>query len=528
MKFKIDFSVVKANPLYYGFGTVCVLLLAAIMFLVPRSNDEYHFIGELLEICSEQGISHDKASSPFVVWELIKRDYMTDNARIFNLLGIAILGAPQWIWGVVKFISMWLLSRFIIALASVKRGDTQKLVWTVSLIVFGIGWEYGLLAGFYIINYVSTGALLLWMVKLFLDRKLNTLWCLPLGILLGASHESFGLAFFGGSIVACVFHRNFFNRGYVLTLVGCVFGLAWLMLAPSWGGSHIVPVLRLQMVFYLSQIWFVPLYIAGWVMMLLFKRSRSVAMKPLPLFALGTMPLVVVGCLGFRTRAAFPCNVLAISSTVWMISQLVSPSLLKKTWEKTMCALAAIAVVFHLGAVTLSTYHVKKANIAFDQACAKHAEEAHEGEAKELTFFLDVPQPWDQPWYTLRRPYNEHFRAIRAPGRARAHAYELEYIFPLPTALRGFSPEIAEQVPSEPGMWFYKGFLIGPSHLAGTDFAASVNYASSVDYSDVTAIAFTADDGQPYSFLFVDRNLKGCFEGDPVDIHLYDSHPRMP
>lgn len=528
MRLKFDLQAVKAHPWYYGFAALCVLLLAAIMFLVPRSNDEYHFLGEQFEICRDQGLTRDNVLTPYVVWDLIKGDYMTDNARIFNLIGIALLGAPQWLWGLIKFASMWLMTHFMLAIAGVRRGQTQKLIWTVFLIVFGIGWEYGLLAALYIVNYISTGALLLWVVKLFLDRKLESWWCLPLGFILGACHESFGLAFFGGSIVAGIFHRKLLTRGYLLTLAGCVLGLAWLMLAPCWGSSHHVTTIRIQMAYYLSQIWYVPLYLVGWAILLLFKRSRRVAMAPLPLFTLGTMPLVVVGCFGFKTRAALPCNILAICSTIWIVSTLASPTVARRLWAKTASAVAGAIILFHLAAVARASYLVRIANEAMDRACAEHVVEARKTGAQEISFFLDVPQPWDLPWYTLRRPFNEHFRAIRAPGRARAHAYELEYIFPLPTALRGFSPEKAVPVPSQPGLWFYNGLLVGPAELAGTNFAAMVDYPGAEDYSDVTAIAFKTDAGVPYSFLFVDRNLRGCFEGDPVDIHLYDAHPRLP
>lgn len=502
-------------------------LMALIMFTVPRSNDEYHFIGEQLEICRSNGLSTDKVFTLPVIWELIKIEYFGDNARLANIFGLTLLGFPQWIWGIMRVAMMWLLTHMMLKIAGVKRGQTQKMVWTVALIVFGISWEIFYLTGMFLFNYTLTGALLLWAVRLLLERKFLSWWCLPFGFIMGACHESFGLAFFGGSIVAALFHRDLLTRGYLIMLTGCITGIAWLMLAPGWGAYHHVPELRPRMLLYVFQIWIVPVYLFCWTTLLLGKRSRSVALAPLPMFTLGTMPLLIVGCLGYKTRAAFPCNILAICSGVWMFSRLASPTLLKKAWEKCLCSIAAVIVIFHLIAVARATFMVRAASDSVERECQKRVEKVRAHGSREICFFFDVPQAWDLPWYVLRRPLHEHFRFIRGSGRTRAHFYEMDWVFTLPTVLREFTPDKATPVSSSPGLWLYEGHIVGPAEYGGTSYDATVTYAHACDYVDATAIEFTTANGRHYSYIYTERNLPGCFSGNPVDVVLHNPKPRM-
>lgn len=497
---------------FYIYPLFCLILVALIMAFAPGAYDDYWFRGEYLELCDEEGWEYSTIGSPSTVWAMLQRDYVQDNARWLNYFGLWVITLPIWVWKVIKIVGFTFFGHFAITIAGVKFRQLQKEVWTLFLVVFAIGWEYGFLSFMFFCNYVLTSVILLWVMKLFFNGGFKSWTAIFAGMLLGACHESFGLAFIGGATVCCIFHRRFITRGNIWAFAGCVVGLMWLVLAPSWNGSHVVRSFRWLMVGLIAQVWYVPVYLVGWAIMLALKKTRSIAGAPLPLFALGTMPLVIVGCIGFKPRAAFPCNLLAVCATVEMLYCLISPRVARSLWARALSVLAAFATLFHLGAVAKTSFIIGRETENLDRLCTEAAARG----IKRFYPLADVTMPWDSPWYVLRRPFNEHFRFTRL-SLAREHCYQFDKVVAVPSVLRNFTEEKSTPVPSMPGFRFMDGYLVGPAEVEEGEYGVSVFYGNFNEHNATLAVPFTTADGNEYKYFFVDRNLIGSFLGTPTD-----------
>lgn len=512
-------SKYRLNILSYDiFICSTIVLVGLVVAFFPMATDDYWFSDEYIMYSQAvNGESHFQASLN-AIWEILKVHYLEDNSRLANSFVICCLWMPLWGWSIIKFISFVLFGHFIFKVSGTKKYETQKAVFTVFLTVFTIGWQFNFLAFTYFGNYVISSIFLLWTSYLFLNKRHNPFGGLILGIILGASHESFALAFIGGSIMACLSDRNLINKANCFAFAGNLIGLIWLVSAPSWSHSHSPYTAQLRMLGFLSQVWYLPAYYWGWLILLFFRRTRKVALAPLPLFALGTAPLIIVGLLGFKTRAAFPCHVMAICSTVWMTTQLLPVTFKHSKKLHVISFLLACLTLAHLAVVFSVTLRMKKSQEQFDQLCMQASKEGR----TEYYPFIDVVQPWNSPRLALRRPQSHGYRFTRWQyGEHRLH-FGMKRIVAIPTVLQSFSPEKATEVPSMPGYWFYDGHLVGPSGLNCHIIRLDVLYGTYTDYCEAYLAPFTADNGQKYTYFFVDRNLPGCYMGNPTDAIIHD------
>lgn len=499
---------------YYAFAATCLLLTAVILAFFPIADDDWCYIGQLKPDDNEQPYA-----ALIQFWKVFKYRYATDNARLANIFGFCTVQFPFFLIASCKIIFMTLFCHMMCVAAGVRKGMFTKLVFLTTLLIFGICWEQAHLSYMFFCNYILSSCILLFALKKYLAKSRAVVSPFLIGILAGACHESFGLAFFGGAIVCAAFHREYVTKGNIALVIGALLGLIWLYMAPGWSVYHAPTKYNLRSLIYLLKMPLASIYPLIWTALLINKKTRHLALKPFPLFTMGSAPSIIVACVGNLARAAFPCSVLSIVSYTIFISEALTAAVLKKTITKVVTAVVAIVCIAHLSLITKYTIEERHQIDAIEKMFINARAEGR----KHAYAFLDLNLSWEKPFFALRRPDYNLFTCYYWGLYNCSLYYGFEHFGWVPTKLRDYSEGTGHPIPSLPGFLLVDNAIVGPPDIRPCQKWAEIEYANKFkDATFVNIVPFVTQSGNRHSFVFLPLSYIGNALGEISDIKITD------
>lgn len=443
-----------------------------------------------------------------------KDHYLTDNARLSNILLVPLLLLPKWVSSLLT-VAAWGWVLYAGAKMAGLRSDSVS-GWTlwIALTCFILPWYDSMGALCYQFNYILPSALSLICISLFCNGKRHRpLTCLLCGLICGAWHEGFSLPIAGAMLLLYLTDSKTRTRDNTLMLIGLAAGIIWLLVSPGFRT-------RFQMVAgHESHIMF------GSILM---KTLLQPAML-LSLAAIALLPLTRRE----RLRNFFtPLNLILIismaASYMMHLATLVSP---RSGWWAEIAGLILLTEALRilpggrtpawlkctatllLGGLTLwrlITIDIYSIEIGRDFSTAMTEHEAAPGKA----VFLDFPTELDSPLIAMMSP---DFTIFLSPTYQRQHnnylkggnTAEQEFIV-IPAALRQVTPQSGQPIAGNAGARMLDGRLFMPCDSTYTgEFPATVDFGiKQVSGVRMLYRPFISEaDGRRYAYLYPWRQV---------------------
>ncbi|MDE6611963.1 MAG: hypothetical protein K2K22_05315, partial [Muribaculaceae bacterium] len=180
-------------------------LLFVMFTLHPALIDDIRFREPLSAFLAD-----GTAASFFDNWQSsVVECLRVDNGRIPQLLATVLVVLPRWAVAFVLSLSVWLCVMFSARIAGVWQRHPFLFALMVFMWVFCMPWADFMFTIMFAANYLPTGAVMLFALWLFVNRKLKVWSAVALGLVAGAGHEMYCAAMIAGGAVLCVLHKEY-------------------------------------------------------------------------------------------------------------------------------------------------------------------------------------------------------------------------------------------------------------------------------------------------------------------------------
>lgn len=449
------------------------------------------------------------------LWDTLVLVGQIDNSRIGNNLTIILLEAPYFISVVIEIIAFIAGFIMMLKISGVRFGNWRRLALFSFILVFGFQWSDNFLCKTYAFNYIVEIPLLFGLIYVYLyDTKIPTWAACILAIILGAWHETYGLAFLSGCVMYWLIGRKRPSKKQIIIFVFASLGAAWLIFNPgNWERADIFFNLRWESLALLAYGGTYFLYVVLWLCAFYNKRLRAKSVEPYMLFSLGAFVFIPFVILFDRTRAIAPSAFISICALTSIIPAF------SRNWTsilKTVIAVVLIAItIFHLTAVNIYAAKIFAKYRTFEQAIASTP-------TSHVYVFTPMEYTWQAPFYTLQRPSSCIFDPRLSPSgflNVRYHGYD--YVDCLPQELKSYSGQ-GEIISDSGHIRQWNGHIVS-DNLADTISGAAMTYyerSFAPEFSHIVKVPFTADNGTEYLFIYPKRSILSRYFGNPVSIKL--------
>lgn len=496
------------------FWAIFAFVTASFAFIFlnfPMTYDDWWYWGKLNDTGVDENGHH-------TLWLGIKDtmnfQWYFDNTRISNYIGILMLLLPRWIpMSIVSIcfaIGLWLMTR----VSDIRAGQVGKLVLLCLLLVFTIMWQEGMFCQMYAFNYICVMPVFFGGIYLFIrERETKLFWMFLLGLLLGMCHESYAITGLIGLSIILILKVKKATKGRVALLAGLVLGLLWLIIPPAMAyksslidGAHI----KTSRLVYLSV---TVLFEVIWIVSLFFKRSRQLALSPLPLLTAVSIPILTyMVYVSTHVRAAFPGFLLCACCLVIYFSFWWPKTFNDKTYVSLIfCFSGIIILVVHLTAVCIETVRIRPIiENATNQYVIHHDSDG--------AVYADMRYPWETSMLTLGRPdinfanpREWHFKFMHfVIGNDRPMA--------VPPILKNYKSDEGEMLGGDSYVRLWNNYLVSSNLADSAETWAKIRYGKIEGVSPLNTVVFENYDGEKFVYIVPDRPVYCIYAGEPKSL----------
>ena len=489
-------------------------------FTVPPMEDDILFFKEMLDM----GTNADGSVDFWQGWkDSISNRYLTDNARLANVVGELMLLLPHWL-GIAPIVAcvvfgFWLMPK----LAEIRRENPVQMAFLAVLFVFLPVWGDKMSSLIFAYNYVVEIPLTVGCMLLFFSpRKVNPALAFILGLVAGTWHESMPIFLLAGAFAVFVFRRDMLRADRIWLLSGLLLGFCYLYCAPAWQFR-----MKAAAKFHESEpkvaIYFDSfLILLGLCLICLCKKKfRHLVKSPLVIFTLfGSAMLIVPVVMSGRPRPAWPGMIACCCAIAWLLFRMCPRFFSCKSVKGNVCVGLLFAfTALHMIALNSYALTLRKELPALNEALIRDEKVDRKGQ-----IFLDLTYTWETPWFTFRRPNHQIHIFWETEYLYRKRAFHPSPVRVIPTELRDFSPEKAKPVSGSPGLWNYKGEIVSTNleyrHVGG----ATTHFGRWQEWTPIHANSFQADNGETYVYFQTMRSMVSNYLGEPTEIWIPDQY----
>lgn len=446
-----------------------------------------------------------------------------DNSRLGNILAICLLQGPRWIIKVIQCVAVVATLAAVVKISSVGR-SWKRLALCLGLFIITPVWEDGMFGVAYSFNYLLPLPLMLATIYFYAHPdRLSPAWAVVLCIVTAAWHESVALLLLTGWGLMWLFARKSCSRKNLPYIIGVIIGFALLFVCHGIyvriDSYDIRRTAEYAMRLFFDWPYFA--YVGLWLLCLIFRRSRAIALQPLAVFALGGFILIPFVVKTGLERAMLPAVVVCCCAASKIIPQIFRlwQSAFSKSLKFCCAAILYVFTIIHLAAVARETSIVAP---MFRELCEVYDTKVETADASPA--FVAVRYPWQAPWITLRRPQWNLFLPGGVSMECARKWWRNTDISPvaIPVELKEYQGQTDRRLPSNSDLVLWKGHIIS-RNPADTAFRTSfTKYRGSAraELAPLTVAPFHGADGREYVYLLPSRSWLSTYFGAPTEIEL--------
>lgn len=490
----------------------------AVMFVVmPRYVDDFWYAENI-----RPWIEGDAVGSPLpAIAETWRFHYLTDNARLPNVLIVPLLLLPKWVGSLPAALALGVAAMWLCAMTA-RRTTLFASAVAMLMMAYCLPWYDVMGSEDLHLNYQVTTLLAVWCVAVFLGRGgvTGVAGAFALGLLTGAWHEGFALPLVAGMGAACVLWPRYRRSRSLSLSAGLVAGLVWLLSCPSFfnraaGAAEIFTLGRLA--FVAASHPAVILALALTVATLASSRRRQMLANPLFVILLvSAVASVGIQLVATRTpRTGWWGEFSSIFIVVYFLRHLAA----RRAAKAAACLMLAVAFL-HQG---LADYYSFVIRHDFDRAIANYRKPAPE------PYFADYVTEHEAPLAAWFAPDFNLFtsRVNRKMVKDYYHPDDSCEFDVIPEELRMVTMQTGTALGGNTGARVADGHIFMPDPGVGCsgEFDAAIDYGLFTKSGvRVFYIPFTSQaDGRRYLYLYPWRAIIEYRLGRPTAIYADDT-----
>ncbi|MDE6158149.1 MAG: hypothetical protein K2F78_08435 [Muribaculaceae bacterium] len=495
-------KTVSAHKAYY-WGTLSVVtaLLFVMFTLHPALIDDIRFREPLSAFLAD-----GTAASFFDNWQSsVVECLRVDNGRIPQLLATVLVVLPRWAVAIVLSLSVWLCVMFSARIAGVWQRHPFLFALMVFLWVFCMPWADFMFTVMFAANYLPTGAVMLFALWLFVNRKLKVWSAVALGLVAGAGHEMYCAAMIAGVAVLCVLHKEYRTKESLAFMASLGAALLYLFMMPGTSvRSGLLDIfggfVNLRASLYMGILFYA--YIVMLVAVLAINRYRRATDWKVQQLC---VTCAIVGWAVWRMfmsgqRLVWCLDIFSVTGIVSLLSSVRYPLLKRKVAYAAGIVLCLTATV-HL-ALCLPLFALMHREVE---------------EVRSLTpddkgnVYYDLTTPADAPVYLLGKP---NFNIYSLSW------YGLRYV--LPRRLQSFRAGDGSLIGTQSEVYCVDGLLVVPCVGPSTHNAVTLksDYGDYETESEAGVRRFTGADGCDYLYISPYYRSLRAAEREPVSVDV--------
>lgn len=210
-----------------------LLFIATIAFFfvgMPRYVDDFWYAENIRPWIEGRG-----AGSPWpAIVETWRFHYLTDNARLANVLIVPLLLLPKWMGSLPAAIALGAAAVWLAAMAARRLGFFSSAL-VMFLMAYCLPWYDVMGSEDLQINYHIPTLLAVWCMAIFLGkaRPYGIAGAFAVGLVTGAWHEGFAVPLLAGMAVAAISYRDYRRPECLAVAAGLAAGLIYLLACPA-------------------------------------------------------------------------------------------------------------------------------------------------------------------------------------------------------------------------------------------------------------------------------------------------------
>lgn len=429
--------------------------------------------------------------------------YMTDNARLGNIILPFLLIAPKWIAAtILGGFTAWIAAAMT-RLAPGKQWSLSLLSLAMLLVTFAFPWHECMFGICYGLNYIVPSAFMLVAVRIWLEpgeKHIYTGWLLCL--VTGFWHEGFAVPLGTGLAASMIFFRELRSWKRAAMTACLIPGFVWLISSPGFfhdtESYGLVPPL---------QNWAIvaKLHVALiiYILLVCFKaiRQKHIRLSPLTVIVLGValMSMYINVRVLRGERPSWPSHVIASAGIVAICARMLSTQWLTLT-RRSVTAIIAVAALLavHFGVTVHYTLILRR---GMDRAVDQLRADPY------ATAFTKIIPPEQQPLIAWRKPMSEAWDPWNNHNLARYFRIKDSKtdkkegnVMTAPEALRKAGPQAGKPVAGSTALREIDGYMfIAAAKDVPSRYVVDLGAVKKV--TDVQLLPFTADDGNRYYYV---------------------------
>lgn len=447
--------------------------------------------------------------------ETIKSLYFTDNSRLSNVAVVLLLNLPGFFYKTIEILSLVIGLVLMLRLSDVGAGRWKALSFFVFMFVFAPMWQQSVFSFDYAYNYIVPVPLLFGMLYITLNSDRFPVWFgVLLGLLLGAWHESYSLLYLAGTFFVYISDRKWADKKRIIWFVAVLCGFLWIFLNPgSWNRAGVYYHLDLKGFLRPIVAWPYLLYVLVWIVCVIKKDLRSLALKPFMIFILGGCTFIPFTVLFGREISGMPAVLASICGLTVFLSRIA-----RNVGVKTKVAVSVVLIICSVGHLLAVDFETSKICRVY-----KEVEKTLDDADPEAAYgFGKTYYSYEAPLVTLRMPYNGFFdpdhRTIELTMFYKGKNPDFIIV---PETLRDF-------VFNEGRKTTARDVNIVDGYIVSSNLNDTIHENISVKYEKLdkwwnakaTSTVFKARDGREYVYIYPGRNTLTRFLGKPSDVRL--------
>ena len=477
------------------------MFIASLAFFftgMPRYVDDFWYAENIRPWLEGKG-----EGSPWpAIAETWRFHYLSDNARLANVLIVPLLMLPKWVGSLPAAIALGAAAVWLTALAARRIGFFSSAT-AMFLMAYCLPWYDVMGSEDLQLNYHIPTLGAVWCVAIFLGkaRPYGVAGAFLAGLVTGAWHEGFALPLIAGMAAAAILCTGYRRPNAIAVAAGLSAGLAYLLAAPAFfsraaGAAEIFTLSRIT--FTAATHPAIVLALALSAAALLSPRHRHKLSDPLYVILLvSALASAGIQLVATRTpRTGWWGEFAAIFIVVYLLRGVAD--------HRRVPAIAAAAVMCIMAFVhqALTDYYTVVIRRDFDKAIANYSRPEPEPYFADFVTEHEAPLPaWFSPDFNLFTS-----RANREMVKGYYHPDDSHEFTVIPEELRLVTADSGNALGGNTGAREAGGhlFMPDPGVTESDEFTATIDYGRfSKNGVRVFYIPFTSQaDGRPYLYLY--------------------------
>lgn len=446
--------------------TIVTAAFSLMFYFYPYIGDNLWFLSAIHEHATKCG---HPSTLLYGLYGAGKYHYLNDNARLANTILPGILLLPKWIPVLISTISFALTYALVL-----KFGNISSFTgFTVStlLLCIALPWHDSMFITMFTMNYVWTGALMLFSIWWFLNGKHHILSSLILGIFMGVSHECFSIPLLFAFCCLIFLKKRKINAWRIAIMAGLLIGIIILYTTPAFiprAASFVIKGASPNRLNYLSSEISYYIYLIGWLVFALQKQYRERAFSTMQVVCLSLgFAVIPIHMFCYSPRATYP---LVLVSIIGLLNLPWSDICHINKWIKAAgCLLIYLFLSCHLYIACKDIYRLNNEMNAIFASLENQ-------KPGQTIIYTDITYPHQLSWLSLCK-MNFWNTTQQLTYKWYAEITGLPRCGVVPKVLKDYTGQYDEMIPGNAGAKLYKGLAILPL----------INFPGHVDRSKIYA-----------------------------------------